>query len=392
MNKVTHVVEHDVYVTTDEETPQEEATRKGQRKTLFIGLAVATIVLGAGYYAYDHFVASRHAVTNNAYVGADVAQVTPLVGGPVLEVFTDDTKHVKRGDVLVRLDDTDARIAVARAEAYLALTERRVRGLLATSNGLNAQISSREAEETRAAAQLSAAESALEKARIDLDRREALVESGSVSGEELTAARNALSTAEANLAAAEAALAQAAANKDAAVGNRDANNALVEGVDVESNPEVLAARAELDQARTDLERMVIHAPIDGVISRRQVQVGQRVQPGQTLMVIVPIHDVYVDANFKEVQLAEVRPGQSAKLTSDLYGEHVVYSGTVVGFSGGTGAAFSVVPAQNATGNWIKVVQRLPVRIALDPEQLAEHPLRVGLSMTADIDLRSEAGE
>lgn len=386
MTKITHVVEHDVYTTTEEETPAEETARKGKRKRLFLGLAAAVAVAGGGFYAYDALVLSRHAVTDNAYVGADVAQVTPLIGGPVRAVLVQETGHVKRGDILVRLDDTDARIAVARAEAQLALAERKVRGLIATDSGLGAQIAARDADRARAEAQVAAAQSDLDKARIDLQRREALAASGSVSGDELTTARNAFAMARANLRAAEAARAQASANRASAVGNRDANNALIANSSVETNPEVLAARAELEQARVNLARTVIRAPVDGVIARRQVQVGQRVQPGQMLMSVVPIGQAYVDANFKEVQLAHVRPGQSVTLTSDLYGEDVRFRGRVVGFAGGTGAAFAVVPAQNATGNWIKVVQRLPVRIALDPGQLAEHPLRVGLSMTADIEL------
>ena len=285
---------------------------KSKRVRLFAGLAATIAMLGGSAYAYNALVLSRHAVTDNAYVGADIAQVTPLVGGPVRQVLVDDTQHVRRGDVLVRLDDTDFRIAAARAEAAL-----------------------------------SAAKADVSKARIDLERRRALAASGSVSGDELTTAQNAYATANANLD---------------------------------------AAKAAYEQAKVDLSRTVIHAPIDGVISKREVQVGQRVQAGMPLMVVVPIQAAYVDANFKEVQLAKVRPGQPAKLVSDLYGKSVVYDGRVVGFSGGTGAAFAIVPAQNATGNWIKVVQRLPVRIALEPKQLAKHPLQVGLSMTADVDI------
>lgn len=386
MSKTTHIIEHDVHTIIEEEDPAEENARKGKRKGLFVALAASVAVLGAGYYAYDALVVSQHVETDNAYVGANVAQVTPLVGGPVLEVLVDDTQPVKRGDILVRLDDTDARLALARAEADYALTVRRVRGLVATDSGLGAQIAARVADQASAEAQLAAARGDLDKARIDLDRREALAASGSVSGDELTVARNAHHTALARLKAAEAARAQALANRSAAVGSRDANKALIDNSSIDANPEVLAAQAVRDQARVDLDRMVLRAPIDGVVSRRQVQVGQRVQPGQALMIVVPIQGAYVDANFKEVQLAKVRPGQRVTLTSDLYGSKVEYRGQVVGFSGGTGAAFAVVPAQNATGNWIKVVQRLPVRIKLDPKQLGEHPLRVGLSMTADIDI------
>ena len=371
-------------LTYTEEPPA--GPQNAKRKKLFIGLGATVAILGGGYLAYDVLIASRHVETDNAYVGANVAQVTPLISGPVHDVLVDDALPVKRGDILVRLDDTDARLTLARAEAELATTERRIRGLVATDSGLGAQVAARAADETRADAQLAVARGDLSRARIDLDRREALAASGSVSGDELTSARNAYSTALARLKDADAGRAQATANRTAAIGSRDANRALIDRAAPEDNPEVLAARAARDQARVDLDRTVIRAPVDGVVSRRQVQVGQRVQAGASLMVVVPVNAVYVDANFKEGQLRKVKRGQPVTLTSDLYGSDVEYRGTVVGFSGGTGSAFAVVPAQNATGNWIKVVQRLPVRIRLDPRQLTEHSLRVGLSMTADIDV------
>jgi membrane fusion protein (multidrug efflux system) len=358
----------------------------GTRARLFVALFAGAALVGAGVYFYNALVLSRHVTTDNAYVGADVADVTPLVAGPVKDVLVEDTQLVRRGDVLVRLDDTDARIALEKAQANLVDTERRVRGLGDTNAGLEAQIAARVADEARASAQLAAARGDVERARIDLARRQALAASGSVSGEELTTAQNAFTTATANLTAAEAALALAHANRAAALGSEQANSVMIQDANVEANPEVRASRAERDQAQVDLDRTILRAPVDGVVSRRDVQVGQRVQAGATLMVVAPIGHAYVDANFKEVQLAKVRPGQPVTLTSDLYGPGVKYHGRVVGFSGGTGAAFAVVPAQNATGNWIKVVQRLPVRIALDPAELARHPLRVGLSMAADIDI------
>ncbi|OYX45960.1 MAG: EmrA/EmrK family multidrug efflux transporter periplasmic adaptor subunit [Sphingomonas sp. 32-66-10] len=371
-----------------------------------MALAAGVAVLGGLYWAYDSVFASRYVSTDNAYVGADVAQVTPLVAGPVVEVTVQDTHTVKRGDVLVRLDDTDARLALAEAEAALQAAERRVRGIVATDSGLASQVAARGAERAQAAARLASRRADLDKARIDLERREALAASGSVSGEELTIARNAFNiasanlrsaeaeqalaaanqSASANLRSAEAEQALAAANQSAAASQQRANSALIENSTIETNPEVAAARARRDRAKVDLERTVIRAAVDGVITRRQVQIGQRVQPGAVLMVIVPTQQAYVDANFQEVQLAKVRPGQAVTLHSDLYGSDVEYHGKVVGFSGGTGAAFSVVPAQNATGNWIKVVQRLPVRIALDPRELARHPLRVGLSMNVTVDV------
>ena len=364
----------------------EQAVRNTKRTRLFAGLFGTAAVIGLSVYAYDVLVIAKHVATDNAYVGADVAQVTPLVAGPVKEVLVQDTQMVTRGDVLVRLDDTDAAIALARAEANLVDTERKVRGVVDTTAGLTAQIAARVADQSRAEAQVTSAQGDLERARIDLARRKDLAASGSVSGEELTTAQNAFTTASANLKAAQASLASAKANRLAAAGTQQASSVMIGDANVETNPEVLAAKAERDQAQVNLDRMVIRAPVDGVVSRRDVQVGQRVQAGATLMMIAPIGQAYVDANFKEVQLAKVRPGQPVILTSDLYGDHVKYHGRVIGFSGGTGAAFAVVPAQNATGNWIKVVQRLPVRIALDPKELAKHPLRVGLSMNADIDV------
>ncbi|MCM5557157.1 HlyD family efflux transporter periplasmic adaptor subunit [Pleomorphomonas sp. JP5] len=360
------------------------AVNPAKRGPLFLGLLLAVAACGGGYYAYDTLYASKHAITDNAYVGADVAQITPLVAAPVTEVLVSDTQAVKKGDVLVRLDDTDAKLALAMAEATYQNAIRRVTALVANDKALAAQIVGREADQAQAAAQLASAEAGYAKAKIDLDRRKTLADNGSVSGDEITAVETLLKTAEANLSSARAGAAGAAAAHDAAVAAKEANAAMISGVGIDDNPEVLAARSARDQAQVNLERTVMRAPVDGVISRRQVQVGQRVQPGMTLMVVVPLQAAYVDANYKEVQLAHVKAGQKVTLVSDLYGSDVEFTGTVVGFSGGTGAAFSVVPAQNATGNWIKVVQRLPVRIALDPAELAAHPLQVGLSMTADI--------
>ncbi len=360
--------------------------KRKMRGKLFLGLALAVVVAGGGYYAYDTLYASRHAITDNAYVGADIAPITPLVAAPVGEVLVGETQHVKAGDVLVRLDDTDAQLRLAAAEAAYQSAIRHVKSFEANDRNLKAQVAGRLADTARARAGLASAQAVVDKARVDFERRTALAGNGSVSGDELTAADAAYQTAQANLDAARAGLDAATAAREAAEGAQAANAALISGVSVEQNPEVLAARAARDQARVDLDRTVIRAPLDGVVSQRRVQVGQRVQPGMTLMVVVPVADAYVDANFKEVQLARVRKGQKVTLHSDLYGSDVEFTGEVVGFSGGTGSAFSMVPAQNATGNWIKVVQRLPVRVALDPGQLEEHPLEVGLSMTADIHL------
>jgi len=262
-----------------------------------------------------------------------------------------------------------------------------VKGDIATGDALAAQVGARRADVGGAKARVDGAKADVAKAKVDYDRRQALAASGAVSGDELTAAKTAYTNAQAAEAGAEAALGQAVAAQKAAESQLAASQVLTEGT-VDANPQVAAARAALNTARLDLERTTIRAPIDGVVTRRQVQVGQRVQVGSPLMTLVPTGQVYVDANFKEAQLRKVKVGQCATLESDLYGGGVVYHGKVVGLSGGTGSAFALIPAQNATGNWIKVVQRLPVRIQLDAGDLARHPLRVGLSMKAKIDLSS----
>ncbi|SMF10997.1 HlyD family secretion protein [Pseudogulbenkiania subflava] len=368
--------------------PLPQTDNAAKRKKLFLALGGAVALSAAAYGAYWTLVASHHVTTDNAYVAAEIAQVTPSISANVRAVKVVDTQAVKRGDVLVELDDTDARLALEQAEAELARAERKVKGYLASDDGLQAQVSARDAELLRAKAQLSSAQSDLDRTKIDLDRRQALAKSGSVSGEELTHAKTAYDTAKSALDAAKAALAQAEANKLAAQGSLKANQTLTANTTVDTNPEVALARAKRNQARVDLERTVIRAPIDGVVAKRQVQVGQRIQSGAQLMSVVPLQQVHVDANFKEVQLEKVRVGQPVTLHSDIYGSDVVYHGKVVGFSGGSGSAFSLIPAQNATGNWIKVVQRLPLRVELDPAELKAHPLQVGLSMTATIDTAS----
>jgi membrane fusion protein (multidrug efflux system) len=368
--------------------PVQHANNMAKRKKLFLALGGAVALSAVAYGSYWTLVASHHVTTDNAYVAAEIAQVTPSISANVRAVKVVDTQSVKRGDVLIELDDTDTRLALEQAEAELARAERKVKGYLASDDGLQAQVSARDAELLRAKAQLGSAQSDLERTRIDLDRRQALAKSGSVSGEELTHAKTAYDTAKSALGAAKAALAQAEANRLAAVGSLKANQTLTSNTTIETNPEVALARAKRNQARVDLERTVIRAPIDGVVAKRQVQVGQRIQSGAQLMSLVPLQQVHVDANFKEVQLEKVRIGQPVTLHSDIYGSDVVYHGKVAGFSGGSGSAFSLIPAQNATGNWIKVVQRLPLRVELDPAELKAHPLQVGLSMTATIDTAS----
>ncbi|MDC7676691.1 HlyD family secretion protein [Asticcacaulis machinosus] len=368
-------------------SPQAQvAVGANRRKRLLTYLAAgvaAAAVLWGGYYI---LVGSHYVETDNAYVGAETAQVNALVPGPIAKIHVSDTQTVKAGDILVELDNADARIALAEAQADLALAARRVQGYYASDDALQAQMSARQAEITATDTQIKSAQSDYERAQIDLNRRKALIASGAVSQEELSTAQNQYARAAAALAAAQSVRAQAQATYQAAIGSRENNNVRIAGFTPSGNPEVLAAQAKVDAAKLAFERTVVRAPMDGVVARKSVQVGQQVTAGTPLMAVVPISKAYVDANFKEVQLKNVVPGQTVELTSDLYGDSVKFHGTVRGISGGTGSAFSLIPAQNASGNWIKVVQRLPVRIDLDPKELSAHPLRVGLSMKAKIDI------
>ncbi|WCT74335.1 HlyD family efflux transporter periplasmic adaptor subunit [Sphingomonas naphthae] len=374
---------------TEAETAAASEAKGARRKKLLIILAIVVAAVAVIYLLLNWLVFSRHVSTDNAYVAAESAQITPLVGGQVIEVAVSDTSVVKRGQLLLRIDDADAKIAVAQAQADLAAAERRYGQTAATGDALAAQVKARDADIGRMQAQLKVATADLDSAQVNYDRRRALVGEGAVSGDELTSATRALETARANVVLARAAIAQSEAARASAVQERAANTALTRGTTQSTAPEVLTARARLDQARLDLSRTTIRAPMDGVVARRQVQVGQRLAAGTVAMTVVPVDRLYVDANYKEGQLGKVRIGQRAEITSDLYGGDVVYHGTVVGLAGGTGAAFSLIPAQNATGNWIKVVQRLPVRIQLDPKELRDHPLRVGLSMDVEIDVASD---
>ena len=329
------------------------------RKKLLIGLAAGVALSALAYGGYT-FATSHTVTTDNAYVGASVAQINSQVTGPIAKVVVDDTKPVHKGDVLVVIDDSDTRIALAQAEADYQHTLQRVSQYYAQRAAAAATVQARITEVTRTAE--------------DYDRRQNLAASGAISREQLSTARTAAEAAQANLSAARESL--------------QAQSEMVKGVGVANHPETIAARAALEKAKLDLSRTVIRAPIDGIVAQRKAQVGQSVQPGQALMTVTPIAQAYVDANFKEGQLTHVQVGQSVELTSDLYGSKVVYHGKVAGMGGGTGSAFAVIPAQNATGNWIKVVQRVPVRIALEPQEITAHPLRVGLSMTATIDTRA----
>ncbi|WP_372403423.1 HlyD family efflux transporter periplasmic adaptor subunit [Acinetobacter piscicola] len=370
------------------ETPSQadDEAKKKRKKMLKI---FALLVIGiAILYAIWALLFGNKVETDNAYVGAETAEITSMVSGQVEKVLVSDTQQVKKGEVLAVIDNRDAKIAVAQAEAELTKAKRQYTQSSANSSSLSSQILVSADDINSAKAQVAQAEVGYQQAQQEFARRQQLSASGAISKEEYTKSQSALNNAKASVDVAKAALAQAESKRKAAQSNLDANEALIKGTSQTSTPDVLVAQAKLDQALLDLERTEIKAPLDGVIARRSIQVGQRIAPGTSVMKIVPLSELYVDANFKESQLKNVKVGQKATLTSDLYGKKVEYDGTVIGFSGGTGSAFALIPAQNATGNWIKVVQRLPVRIQLDAKELAAHPLRVGLSMTVEVDTSS----
>ena len=349
-----------------------------KRKKALTALAGVVIVAGLGWAAYEFLVASHYESTDNAYVQGNVIQITPQIGGTVVALMADDTDFVKAGQMLVQLDPADAKVALDQAEAALAQAVRQARTQYANNGALTAQIALRNAE-------VGKANSDIARAADDLARRQSLTGSGAVSKEELGHAQTQLANAKSALAAAQAGVIAA---REQLVSNQ----ALTDGMAIDQNPGVLVAAAKVREAFLAASRAALTAPVDGYVAKRTVQLGQRVAAGTPLMSVIPLNQVWVDANFKEVQLRHIRIGQPVALVADLYGKKVDYHGTVAGLGVGTGAAFSLLPAQNATGNWIKVVQRVPVRIALDAKQLGEHPLRVGLSMEADIDISNQGGK
>jgi membrane fusion protein, multidrug efflux system len=362
------------------------------RKKALITIASIVVLAGLGWAAYDAVVASHFEDTDNAYVQGNVVQITPQIGGTVMALMADDTDFVKAGQTLVQFDPADAKLALDQAEANLAQTVRQVRTLYANNTTLAAQVALRSADVARSQTDISRAQSEVDRANDDLRRRQTLSGNGAVSKEELNHARTALANAQSGLSSVQASVAAAQAGVTAAREQLASNQAMTEGTSVEQHPSVLAAAAKVREAFLASQRADIKAPVDGYVAKRTVQLGQRIAAGTPLMSIVPLSQVWVDANFKEVQLRNIRIGQGVKLTADLYGKKMEYTGTVQGLGVGTGAAFALLPAQNATGNWIKVVQRVPVRVALDPQQLVDHPLRVGLSMVATIDVTNKDGK
>ena len=362
------------------------AVQSNRQKYLRL-FATALIVVAAVWGIWYFLTQAGRVHTDNAYVGADSAVVTPLVSGAVKEVRAGNTQQVAKGDVLLVIDNADARIDLANAEALLMQARQRFRQARSGGTSSAARVDARDADVAQAQARLAAAQAEHRKAQEAYERRQKLAASGAVSAEEVSQSVAAWQAARAKLTQARAEVATAAAMKSSAAGDLESSEALTAGFTESTAPDVVAAQARVDQARLNLERTVMRAPISGVVTNRNAQVGQRINAGAQLMVLVPLDAMFVDANFKESQLREVKPGQPVELTSDFYGSKVVFRGRVKGFAGGTGAAFSIIPAQNASGNWVKVVQRLPVRVQLDPAQLKAHPLRVGLSMSATIDTR-----
>ncbi|AXI83150.1 biotin/lipoyl-binding protein [Xylella taiwanensis] len=339
------------------------AARTNWRERLLKIFAVIVMLLVMAAVIWYVLYGRWHEETENAYVQGNQVQITSMISGTVVSIVADDGMRVERGQVLVKLDPADAKVALQQAEANLAKTVRQVRGLY---HGVDS-----------AKADLLVREVALRRARADVKRREDLVASGAISNEELAHAREELVVAEASVS-----------------GSRDVferNRALVDDTVIATQPDVQAAAAQLRQAYLNHARSAIVTPVTGYVARRSVQIGQHVQPGAVLMAVVPLEQVWVEANFKETQLKKMRLGQPVLLSSDLYGGGVIYNGHVQSLGLGTGSAFSLLPAQNASGNWIKIVQRVPVRIVIDPKQLAEYPLRIGLSMKVKVDLHDQQG-
>jgi len=356
-------VEKTMSANAEIQNPQPPAKKKKTRKIALLFLAVLFIVIGVAYLVYWFMVLRHYQDTDDAYVAGNQAQVMAQVSGSVNKVWFDNTDYVKKGDVLVTLDKTDAQQAFEKAQTALATTVRQTHQLIINGKQYQATIDLQK--------------TALEQAQSDLKRREPLGAANLIGREDLQHARDAVATAKAQL--------------DVATQQYNANQAMILNTSLENQPAVKQSAAELRDAWLALARTEVVSPVDGYVSRRSVQVGSQISSTTPLLAIVPANNLWVDANFKETQLAGVRIGQSATVVSDIYGDDVVYHGKVVGLDMGTGSAFSLLPAQNATGNWIKVVQRLPVRIELDPKEVAQHPLRIGLSTLVTVDTTNTDG-
>jgi membrane fusion protein (multidrug efflux system) len=339
------------------------AGNHGKRKTMLVWLGVGVIAASAAYAAYYFGYSRYHEETDDAYVSGNLVQLTSQVAGSVVTINADDTQIVKAGEPVIQLDRADAKVDMIKAEAALAQAVQQVSTLYVNNGVYEAQIAQRRAD--------------LARAEDDLKRRLSVSDTGAVSAEDIAHARTAVTAAKAGLQVGQEQLAS--------------NHAQTGKTSVSQHPNVIAAAGKVRETYLNYARNTLPAPVTGYVAKRVVQLGQRVAPGTPLMAIVPLDGVWVDANFKETQVRHIRIGQDVTLHADVYGGDIEYHGKVVGFSAGTGSAFATLPAQNATGNWIKVVQRLPVRIQLDAEELRAHPLRVGLSMQVDVATRKQDG-
>ena len=356
-------LETEMSATAEAQSPQQPAQKKKTRKKVLILLALLFVLAGIAWGVYWFLVLRHFQETDDAYVAGNQVQVMAQVSGSVNKVWFDDTDFVKKGDVLVSLDKTDAEQAFEKAQTALATSVRQTHQLMINAKQYQASIALQQ--------------TALAQAEADLKRREPLGASNLIGREELQHSRDAVATAKAQL--------------DVAVQQYNANQAMILNTSLDEQPAVKQAAAELRDAWLALQRTDIRSPMDGYVSRRSVQVGSQISTSTPLMAVVPATNLWIDANFKETQLAGVRIGQDATVVADIYGDDVVYHGKVVGLDMGTGSAFSLLPAQNATGNWIKVVQRLPVRIELNQDDIAKHPLRIGLSTLVKVDTTSKDG-
>ncbi|QXI51697.1 HlyD family efflux transporter periplasmic adaptor subunit [Pseudomonas alvandae] len=347
---------------TTQQTPQDGSNPR-KRKVMLLALALLVILAGVGVWAWHELYGRWNESTDDAYVNGNVVEITPQVTGTVVSIGADDGDLVREGQVLVQFDPNDAEVALQSAQANLARTVRQVRGLYSNVDGMKAQVHAQEAE--------------VQKAQENYSRRKNLAAGGAISQEELSHARDDLTSAQNALANARQQL--------------KTTSALVDDTVVSSHPDVQAAAAQLRQAYLSNARSTLIAPVTGYVAKRTVQLGQRVQPGTALMAVIPLDQLWIDANFKETQLRDMRIGQPVDIETDLYGSDVKYSGTVDSLGAGTGSAFALLPAQNATGNWIKIVQRVPVRIHINAEELTKHPLRVGLSTQVNVNLHDQSG-
>ncbi|MCP3749101.1 HlyD family efflux transporter periplasmic adaptor subunit [Pseudomonas sp. SBB6] len=349
--------------TSSADDTTQDLNNQRKRKTWLLGLLLLIVVAGGAVWAWHELYGRWSEETDDAYVNGNVVEITPQVTGTVVSIGADDGDLVHEGQVLLEFDPSDAQVGLQAAEAKLARAVRQVRGLYSNVDGMKAQVAARQAE--------------LSKAQENFNRRKTLAAGGAISQEELSHARDDLSSAQSALSNARQQL--------------NTTTALVDDTVVSSHPEVMAGAAELRQAFLNHARTTLVAPVTGYVAKRTVQLGQRLQPGTATMAVIPLDQLWIDANFKETQLRNMRIGQPVDIVADLYGSEVKYNGSIDSLGAGTGSAFALLPAQNATGNWIKIVQRVPVRIHINAEQLAKHPLRIGLSTQVEVDLHDQSG-